>query len=393
VTVGGNGSGGQRTREAAPERRVGTKTALPGTFLTFGLGRAFWALHSIRGQKIVRLERPEALREVAATYAATIVEALKQEYPNDLRHLMTGPDDRPTPREIHPAFYGCFDWHSCVEMHWALVRLLRLAPDLLPDETVRAMLDEHLTAQALITEAAYVVDHPGFKRPYGWGWALMLTQELSTWDDPDAQRWAANIRPLADTIAELFVAWLPRATYPNREGTHVNSAFGLVRAMPFATARADDGEPVLLDGIDTAARRWFSDDTDYPAGWEPNGADFLSPTLSEAELMSEVLEPPRFAEWFDRFLPGLTAGRFASLFRPCIVSDPTDGQIAHLHGLNLYRAYAWQRLAAALPDGDPRGSMMQEAARRHADASLRHVCGSDYMLEHWLACYAVLLLT
>jgi hypothetical protein len=337
--------------------------------------------------------RPEALRDVAAGYATTIVEAVRREYPNDLRHLMTGPDDRPTPREIHPAFYGCFDWHSCVEMHWALVRLLRLTPDALPAEAVRAVLDEHLTAEALATEAAYFADHPGFKRPYGWGWALTLAHELSTWDDPAAPRWAANIGPLADIIAALFVAWLSHATYPNREGTHVNSAFGLTRAMASARARADNGDPALLDAIDRAARRWFGADTDYPASWEPNGADFLSPALSEAELMSEVLAPADFAEWFDRFLPGLAAGRGARLCQPCVVSDPTDGQIAHLHGLNLYRAYAWQRLAAALPDGDPRAPAMRETARRHADASLPHVRGSDYVLEHWLACYAVLLLT
>jgi hypothetical protein len=171
-------------------------------------------------------ERLRALRDVSGKYLATIARVVRQEYPNDLRHPMTGPDDRPTPREIHPAFYGCFDWHSSVEMHWALVRLLRVTPDAALSSDVRAVLDEHLTAEALATEAAYFVDHPGFKRPYGWGWTLTLAHELSTWDDPGARRWSANIRPLADAIAALFVGWLPRATYPSREGTHGNSAFG-----------------------------------------------------------------------------------------------------------------------------------------------------------------------
>lgn len=333
------------------------------------------------------------LGDVAGRYAATIVRAVQQEYPNDLRHPMTGPDDRPAPREIHPAFYGCYDWHSCVEMHWALVRLLRLAPDALPAGQVRKVLGEHLTAEALTTEAAYFVGHPGFKRPYGWGWALMLAHELSTWDDPDARRWAANTRPLADIIAELFVVWLPRATYPSREGAHANSAFGLARALPFARARAHDGDHRLLDAIGEAAWRWYGDDTDYPGGWEPNGADFLSPALAEAELMSEVLEPAAFADWFERFLPGLASRHPAALLEPAVVSDPTDGQIAHLHGLNLYRAYAYQRLAGTLADGDPREPVLRDAVRHHADASLPAVCGSGYMVEHWLACYAVLLLT
>src|SRR6266516_3410765 len=187
-------------------------------------------------------QRLGMLHGVAGMYAATVVRAIQQEYPNDLRHPMTGPDDRPTPREIHPAFYGCYDWHSCVEMHWALVRLLRQAPDPLSAGDVREVLDEHLTAEALVTEAAYFANHPSFKRPYGWGWALMLAHELSTWDDPDARRWSANVCPLADTITELFVAWLPRATYPSREGAHANSAFGLARALLFARVRAVDGD-------------------------------------------------------------------------------------------------------------------------------------------------------
>jgi hypothetical protein len=337
--------------------------------------------------------RPEMLADVAGRYAATIVRATQQEYPNDLGHTMTGPNDRPVPHEIHPAFYGCYDWHSCVHMHWALVRLLRLAPVALPASDVRAVLNDHLTADALATEADYFVGHPRFERPYGWGWALMLAHELSTWDDPDARRWAANIRPLADSIAELFVAWLARATYASREGAHANSAFGLARALPLARARAHDGAPSLLEAIGQAAHRWYGDDTNSPAGWEPNGGDFLSPALTEAELMSEVLRPAAFADWLDRFLPGLTNGHPSSLFEPAIVSDPTDGQIIHLHGLNLYRAYAYQRLAGMLADADPRGPVLWNAARRHAQASLPAVCGGDYMAEHWLASYAVLLLT
>jgi hypothetical protein len=335
----------------------------------------------------------ELANAIADGYEATILRAVQQEYPNYLAHPMTSPHDRPRPRELHPAFYGCYDWHSCVEMHWALVRLLRLAPDALPGRDVRAVLDDHLTADALATEAAYFVARPGFERPYGWGWALMLAHELAAWDDPDARRWAANIGPLADTIAGLFLAWLARATYPSRDGAHGNSAFGLVRALPLASARADDGDPSLLAAISQAAQRWYGDDRDYPAGWEPGGSDFLSPALTEAELMSEVLQPAAFADWLDRFLPGLASRHPPSLFEPAIVSDPTDGQIVHLHGLNLYRAYAYQQLTRVLPDADPRGPVLRDAGRRHAEASLPAVRGGDYMAEHWLACYAVLLLT
>jgi hypothetical protein len=333
-----------------------------------------------------------ALRDVAATYASTIIRAIAQEYPNHPRHETSGPDDRPTPSEIHPAFYGCYDWHSAVEMHWALVRLVRLVPEHLPVDDARGALARHLSADALGREAAYLRAHPGFERPYGWGWLLTLADELATWDDPQAREWSANLVLLADTIAQGFQRWLPRNVYPVRAGTHANSAFALSRALPFARARAVRGDTALVAAIGRTARRWFADDTDYPAAWEPDGADFLSATLAEAVLMSQVLTQDEFLGWFERFLPGLGNDIPAPLATPVAVLDPTDGQGAHLYGLNLHRAHCWTVLARQLPEGDSRAPAWQACAVRHAGASLPAVTGSDYLVEHWLAAYAVLLL-
>jgi hypothetical protein len=332
------------------------------------------------------------LSRVAATYADTIIQTVQQEYPNALRHTMTGPDDLPTPQQVHPAFYGCFDWHSCVEMHWALVRLLRLVPDAIDHAQTRATLARHVTTPHLQQEAAYLQAHPGFERPYGWGWALMLANEVADWQDADAQIWAAAMRPLAQTITDLLLAWLPRATYPNREGVHANSAFGLARSLPWARRLAHEGDPRLLQAITATALRWYQQDREYPAAWEPSGSDFLSPALTEAELMGALMDAGPFLAWFDAFLPELAQTRPPSLFQPAIVSDISDGQIAHLHGLNLYRAYAMQRLSQLLPADDVRGAILRQAAATHAAASLPAVTGTNYMAEHWLACYAVLYL-
>jgi hypothetical protein len=319
-----------------------------------------------------------------------------REYPNDLRHVMTNADDRPWPRDVHPSFYGSFDWHSCVEMHWLLVRLLRVAPDQVPQERIRAALDRHLAAEPLAVEAAYLNDPERgiYQRPYGWGWALWLIHETATWDDDaDARRWTTNLAPLADVLTESYLRWLPKATYPVRYGIHSNTAFGLSRALPYARHRANQGDDALLTAITDAAQRYFGDDRDYPAQWEPAGVDFLSPALVEAELMTDLLPGGRFADWLDGFLPDLAHERPASLFTPATVSDSTDGYIAHLHGLNLSRAWCWRRLAEALDDGDPRTPAMLDAAERHTAAALGHATGSHYAVEHWLACYAVLLLT
>lgn len=333
------------------------------------------------------------LAEVAAGYADAVIAAVRREYPNALRHVVTGADDRPTPREIHPAFYGCYDWHSAVEMHWALVRMLRECPRAVPAGEVRAVLDEHLRADAPVVEARYLAEHPGWERPYGWGWVLALAEELAGWDDVDAARWGAALAPLTEAVVEGFLGWLPRLTYPHRGGAHANSAFALTRALPLARRRAAAGDPALLDTICDAAVRWFASDVEYPAGWEPSQDDFLSPALAEAELLATIGRPAEaFPQWLSLFLPGLADGVPASLFTPALVADPEDGQGAHLHGLNLYRAHAFGLLAEHLGEGDPRRAMLRTARDLHAAASLPAVVGGGWMTEHWLACYAVLLL-
>jgi hypothetical protein len=333
------------------------------------------------------------LEQVASTYAETIIDAIQQEYPNQMQHMMTGPADRPRPREAHPAFYGCFDWHSSVHMHWALIRLLRLTPNSFDNTKAIRVLEAHLTKQALAQEASYLHARPRFERPYGWGWALTLAHELTLWETEAAVLWLAAVRPLADVITELLLAWLPKATYPIRVGMHSNSAFGLARSMPWARVLATQGDTRLLTSITRTAIQWYGEDRDYPANYEPSGSDFLSPALTEVELMSIILEREAFLEWLDAFLPELSSGNPKSLFEPAFVSDAADGQLAHLHGLNLYRAFVWKHLHAILPADDTRRPYLEAGIEAHARASIGAVTGSDYMVEHWLASYALLYLS
>lgn len=330
------------------------------------------------------------LEPVAPVYAPAIIRVLRQEYPNQMQHIITGPEDRPTPRELHPAFYGCFDWHSSVEMHWVLVRLLRLAPDAFDPVPALRVLDTHLTEAALQQEARYMLGRRSFERPYGWGWALTFIHELTLWEHDRAATWLQACRPLADAITDLMLAWLPKATYPVRVGMHSNSAFGLARSLPWAHHLARQGDERLLAAIQQKAISWFVDDRDYPAHYEPGGSDFLSPALTEVDLMSLVLDQKEFLAWLDRFLPGLASGQPGTIFEPAHVSDESDGQLAHLHGLNLYRAFVWKQLGEILPAEDGRRKHLETATLAHVQASLGAVTGSDYMVEHWLACYAML---
>jgi hypothetical protein len=338
--------------------------------------------------------RHDLLLNHAAGFAEVAVKNIRAEFPSYVARLMRQPGDFPQrPREMFPAFYGSFDWHSCVEMHWLLVRLLRTLPGTLPEAEIRAALDENLTAQNLAAEAVTFRDGQRPARPYGWGWALTLAHELDTWNDPDAQRWSAHLKPLTEAIVQAFLDWLPKSTYPSRRGEHSNTANGLRRSLDFARDRAAADGPALLEALADAAERWYSGDADYPGAWEPDAADFLSPALAEAEFVTVLWPQERALPWLDAFLPGIAAGRPASLFTPAFVSDDSDGQIAHLHGLNLSRAWCWRRLAELLPADDPRVPTMLDAAARHAEPELAHTSGSDYMVEHWLAVYAVLYLT
>ena len=336
--------------------------------------------------------RHRTLVAEAGDYARAALAAVRRPYPHSLLQMLTGPGQHAEPRRLHPAFYGALDWHSSVEMHWALARLARLGAPTVPLEEISGTFDEHLTDAAMAVETEYVSDpaNATFERPYGRAWALVLHDELATWGDgaPEggaAERWAAAVRPLAAVVADGLAAWLGRLDGPVRCGFHPNTAFAMARAL----GPARRWWPALAAVIEDTGLRFFAADRDYPAGWEPSGTDFLSPALAEAELMAALLDPDAFAAWLDGFLPDVASRRPAPLWTPATVSDDSDGHAAHLHGLNLARAWCWRVVAEALPADDGRRTVIGEAIDVHAVAALDRVTGTDYMVEHWLAAYAV----
>lgn len=331
-------------------------------------------------------------RVQAAAFARLALKGIKREYPNKPEHVLAGPGDIKGPQALHPAFYGCYDWHSSVHGHWMLARLARLFPDLPEAREIRTVLAEHLTAEKLKAEADYFArpECRSFERPYGWAWLLKLAEELHGWEDPDAQAWSKNLRPLTDVIADRYLTYFPKQTYPIRTGVHPNTAFGLSFAHDHARAL---GNKKLQDLVEERARFYFKADVDVPAAWEPGGADFFSASLLEADLMRRVLAPDEFRSWFNAFLPTAARGQPRSLFYPPTVTDRSDPQLVHLDGLNLSRAWCMRSLATALPANDPARQALTEAATRHAAAGLEHIASGDYAGEHWLASFAVYLLT
>jgi len=352
------------------------------------MARMAWGLGLVVALGLQAQSVDLALTDAAADrFAALALKCVRQEYPNKLDHVMNDAAEVLSPRALHPAFYGCFDWHSAVHGHWMLVRLLREHPGMGRAAEIRAVLEENLAPERIALEVAYLgqANRRSFERTYGWAWLLKLSAELHGWEDPAAQRWAQALQPLAEELATRYRAFLIKQTYPIRTGVHPNSAFSLDLALDYARAtKASAFEAQILAG----ARAWFGRDRRGPLAWEPGGEDFLSACLEEAALMARVLPRPAFRRWLEGFLPGLPEGLV-----PAIVSDRTDPKIVHLDGLNLSRARALHAIAKALGPADPRSLPLRRLADRHARASLPHLASGSYEGEHWLATFAVRLLS
>jgi hypothetical protein len=341
-------------------------------------------------------ERPDSAptltRENASAFAKLALKGAKKEYPNKPGHVLLDDADAKTPKALHPAFYGCYDWHSAVHGHWMLAHLLKKFPDLPEAKEIRGVLNAHLTADNIKVEVDYFNrrEAKSFERPYGWTWLLKLAEELHGWDDADAKKWSAAVKPLAELIAARYVEYFPKQTYPIRSGVHPNTAFGLTFAHDYARTV---GDKKLRDLIEERAKAYFGKDTDAPARWEPDGADFLSPSLCEADLMRRVLPPAEFREWFHKYLSGAAKGEPKTLFDAATVTDRSDPQLVHLDGLNLSRAWCMRGIASALPADDPARKVLAASAKRHAETALKHVASGEYAGEHWLASFAVYMLS
>jgi hypothetical protein len=318
--------------------------------------------------------------------AATALANVRTEYSFHLLHLAQGDDDVLAPRALHPVFHGAYDWHSCAHMHWTLARCLRLREGGEHAQSIAAHFAARVTPAAVAGECAYF-SAPGratFERPYGWGWLLLLAAELDALAaaQPAAARWRDALAPLASLVAGRLLAWLPRAEFPVRAGTHGNSAFALLLSLQYARRR----DRALAAAIEQRARRWFGADRRYPADYEPGGDEFLSGGLCEALLMARLLPAGQWASWWSDFAPAEPA--LAVWLAPVPVADPADAKIVHLHGLNLSRAWCWRQLRPLLP-----ASLQDKAAhaaQEHLRASLAAATEGDYVGTHWLASFALL---
>jgi len=324
----------------------------------------------------------------AERFARLALDCVHREYPNKIAHVLSSDEDVAPPRQLTPAFYGCFDWHSAVHGHWLLARLARTFPEAPFAAAAREALAESLTPERIAGEVRYLEGEgrATFERPYGLAWLLQLAAELRGWEDPPARGWLEALAPLERATAGRFADWLPKLSYPIRVGEHSQTAFAFALVLDWARLVGDAAMAAL---VERKVREFYLSDRDCPLTWEPGGQDFLSPCLAEADLVRRVLEPPAFAAWLGGFLPDIPLDGAADWLAPAVVTDRSDGKLAHLDGLNLSRAWALEGIHDGLPAEDPRRKALAAAATTHRRAGLAAVTGEHYEGGHWLATFAV----
>ena len=328
----------------------------------------------------------------AARFANLALKCLHEEYPTHISHTLNSAADARTARELWPAFYGCFDWHSAVHGHWLLARLLHEFPDAPFAAAAREALAQSLTPENLAGEVTYLKqgNRASFERPYGLAWLLQLAGELRQWQDPQGQQWSLALRELEGEAASRLKAWLPKLRYPIRVGEHDQTAFSFGLMWDWAGVTGDTEMRSLLAD---AAHRFYLQDRTCPLTYEPSGEDFLSPCLAEADFMRRVLEPRAYARWLSAFLPGISGHAAGAWLSPAVVTDRADPKLAHLDGLNLSRAWMLEGMAHGLPEGDPRIRILRQVADQHREAALPFITGEHYEGGHWLGTFAVYLTT
>jgi hypothetical protein len=373
------------------------------------------------------------------------------------------------------AFWGCNDWHSAVSSTWTALRVLQSYPNSTIRDLTREKLNAHLGRANLDGELSFFrataeainpipsANQTGlFERPYGFAWLLELSSALRTWPDTQGRRWSANVVPLAMWMADSLGAYFTKLVEPIRSGAQGNTALNMTLALDYAVVVHDEKLRTAI--VSKSKKFYLSDSTcstqservvpatggrggrgggrasNADSSQRPNdltvaargappptqfgggGAVIVSPCLSEAALMSRVLETPAYVAWIDRILPPLQSGRFAPLTeaipiptlapppQPLAVSAAVDTtpagraataaaaaialatERARLAGLSFSRAQSMERIARALPVTDPRVAAWHRLSAIQAERGFE-LMRDDQAGLSWLPAQALLYMT
>ncbi|WP_127844688.1 DUF2891 domain-containing protein [Psychroflexus aestuariivivens] len=328
------------------------------------------------------IDFPEFTQSDAQALLSLPLDCVTQEFPNKLGQVLGSEADLARPKDLRPAFYGCFDWHSSVHGHWALVKLLQKYPNLPEAKDAKTILKQHLSEGNIQREIAFFkTEHnTTFERTYGWAWLFQLSTALKNWEDEAAPQLLENLMPLTELLEEKMKTFLPKLVYPIRVGEHPNTAFALNLTYDYALAF---NKTELLNSIKQRAKDFYLKDENCPLKWEPSGYDFLSPCLEEARLMSKILPKQEFETWLNQFLPGIYNSDFNMELAE--VGDREDGKLVHLDGLNFSRAWNLYQLS----ETSPKLKHLKNLGDAHFVKAYPNLIGDSYEGAHWLGTFAL----
>lgn len=343
-------------------------------------------VNSNKNEQVVGVEEiiysKPILNEKSADYLYHFAfNCIDQEYPNKLNQVLGDASYLKEPSELHPAFYGCFDWHSSVHGHWTLLNIIKEIPDFDKREAILKKLQTNISKENILKEVLYFDDvhNKTFERTYGWAWLLKVAETLQDFNTEETNEMYQNLAPLVQLIEQKYIDFLPKLKYPIRVGEHANTAFGMSFALDYAKKYSPELEKIII----VKAKEYYLEDKQCLISWEPGGFDFLSPCLQEASLMLKVLPKDEFIPWLDAFLPGFRDDP-SSYMEIAEVTDRSDGKLAHLDGLNFSRAWCLYEMGNVL-----KNDKMVQLANKHFEYSYKKMDSGEYAGAHWLASFAL----
>lgn len=305
-----------------------------------------------------------------------------QEHPHYYDRVKKGADAK----AMHPAFYGCFDWHSSVHGHWAMLRLLDTMPNIPERKEIIAALNRHLTTKNLLGELAYLEKDPEFEWPYGNAWFLRLAEELHHSQVPEARAWLAAVAPVEALLVSRYQDLLRKQSEPVRIGLHDNTAFGLTHAWDYAVST---GNTEFQELIRQRGRDFYAADENCSIASELGPSDFISPCMVEADFLRRILPAPEFRIWLGKFLPSIPE----AYLRPVIPANPKDYFESHLVGLMFQKASSMRAVAQSLEESDPRRIQLQNGIENHLQAGWKLLFDTGYGGAHWIASFVIFMYT
>ncbi len=332
------------------------------------------------------------LSDAGASYFAKLsLDCTTKPYPHDYREKLQKAADLKAPDKMWASFYGCYDWHSGVHNHWALVKLLKTYPNIPEAKAIKAKLELSFSPQNILVEVDYLKSHEeeSFEFPYGRSWLLKVAEELARWDDPTAKKWLKSLQPLCNYIANSYIETWPAIKKATYSGDHYASSLGVSFALDYAVATNNDKLKAVLI---TAAKSYYTRITEFPLEKEPFGYDFMSAGLLITDLMRKVLPQDKYTEWLKTFAPEMFTVAGVKKVFAVDKKETHTGYAAHWDGFHLNRIWCINGMLQALPANALTAEVKTawiNAQKEMWDYSQASIGKGNYDVDHWLSSFSV----